>query len=214
MAGEEEAPPTQPTPQIPPPTFFDALSQLFSRRDKLLEYIAVTDRQIVDILSAWLTSQGIPLPPTVVVGPPTIPAPIGIPPPAVPGIPPEMRVVPKPTGPIVAKGSLASPTTDYATVAKYVVTDKKRFQLAKIAVSCAEDIIVQLFWGGEALSIPYYVMAKLPFTDWFPIDYYMVTHEEYLKGNGKSELELKAKIPSGGTASEVNAEIVGEEVPL
>jgi len=219
-----EAPPTQPPPQIPPPTFFDALSQLFSRRDKLLEYMAITDSQIRDILAAWLTAQGITLPPTVVVGPPAIPpieiprveipaipAPPTIPPPAVPGIPPEMRVIPKPTGPIVNKGSLAAPTTTYQTVAKYTPTKDKRFQLTKIAVSCSEDIIVQLFWGGEELTIPYYVMAKLPFTDWFPLDYHLISHDNYLKGNGSTELLLKAKIPSGGTAAEVNAEIVGEE---
>jgi len=212
MGTEGEQPPAQPpTPQIPPPTFFDALTQLFSRRDKLLEYIAITDRQIVDMLVAWLTSQGIPIPPTVVVAPPTIaPAP-AIPAPAVPGVPPEMRVIPKPTGPIVANGSLGVPTASYQTVAKYAVTEGKRFQLAKITVSCAEDIIVQLTWHGEAITIPYYVMAKLPFTDWFPLDYYAVTHAEWLKGDGKAELELKAKIPSGGTAAEVNGELVGEE---
>lgn len=211
MGEEEGAPPTQPTPQIPPPTFFDALSRLFSRRDQLLEYMAVTDRQVLDVLAAWAASQGVTLPPTVIVGvPPTLPPP-AVPPTAVPGIPPEMRVIPKPTGPIVQKGSLATPTTEYQKVAEYTVTKDKRFQLAKIAVSCSEDIIVQLFWGEEALSIPYYIMAKLPFTDWFPLDYYLVTHEEFLKGNGNTKLALKAKIPSGGTAAEVNAEIVGEE---
>jgi hypothetical protein len=217
MGEDEEAPTQPPTPQIPPPTFFDALSQLFSRRDKLLEYMAITDRQILDVLVAWATSQGVTLPPTVIVGaPPAIPPPVVLPPPAipptiVPGIPPEMRVIPKPTGPIVNQGSLATPTTTYQTVAKYTPTKDKRFQLTKIAVSCAEDIIVQLFWGGETITIPYYVMAKLPFTDWFPLDYHLVTHEQFLKGNGSTELLLKAKIPSGGTVAEVNAEIVGEE---
>jgi len=204
--GEE----TRPQPEIPPPTFFDKLSQLFTRRDKLLEYIAITDRQILDMLAAWLTAQGIAVPPTVAITiPPTIPA---IPPPTVPGIPPELRVIPKPTGPIAQKGSLATPTTTYATVVSYTPNKDKRFQLTKIVVSCSEDIIVQLTWKGEAVTIPYYVMAKLPFSDWFPQDYYLVTHEEYFKGDGNTKLELKAKIPSGGTAAEVNAEIVGEEV--
>jgi len=206
----EEAPPPQPIPQIPPPTFWDTLSQVFSRRDKLLEYIAATDRLIADALIAWLSAQGITVPPTVIVAPPTIVAPTP-PPPAVPGIPPEMRVIPKPTGPIVAQGSLAAPTTSYTVVAELTPNKDKRFQLTKIAVSCSEDIIVQLYWGGEALSIPYYVMAKLPFTDWFPLDYHAITHEQYLKGNGNTKLSLKAKIPSGGTAAEVNGEIVGEE---
>jgi len=211
--GAEEMPPSQPqpTPQIPPPTFFDVLSQLFSRRDKLLEYIAVTDGQILGMLAAWLTAQGIAVPPTVAVRlPPTIP-PVEIPPPAIPGFPPEVRVIPKPTGPIVQQGSLATPTTTYEVVVSYIPTKDKRFQLTKIAVSCSEDIIVQLTWGGVAITIPYYVMAKLPFTDWFPIDYHAVTHEQYLKGTGTTKLELKAKIPTGGTAAEVNAEIVGEE---
>jgi len=218
--GEEgpETPPTQPAPQIPPPTFLDALTQLFSRRDKLLEYLAVIEKHIDDMIIAWLTTQGITIPSYVVVGPPTIPGlppieipPTVIPPPIIPGVPPEMRVIPKPTGQIVAKGTLATPTTTYQTVAKYTPAKDKRFQLTKITISCAEDIIVQLFWGGDELTIPYYVMAKLPFTDWFPLDYYLVTHEQYLKGNGSTELLLKAKIPSGGTAAEVNAEMVGEE---
>lgn len=211
MGTPEETPPSQSTPQIPPPTFWDALAQLFSRRDKLLEYIAVTDRQILDMLATWLTSQGIAVPPTVVVRPtPTIEAPM-IPPPAVPGFPPEIRVIPKPTGPIVAQGSLAAPTTSYAAVVSYTPTKDKRFQLTKITVSCSEDIIVQLTWGGDAITVPCYVMAKLPFTDWFPLDYHAVTHEQFFKGNGNTKLELKVKIPSGGTAAEVNAEIVGEE---
>lgn len=193
-------------PQIPPPTFFDLLSQLFSRRDQLLEYIAKTDRQIADALISWLTSQGIAVPPslTVEITPPT-------PAPTIPVIIPGIRVTPTPTGPIVAPGTLATPTTSYAAVASYTPTQGKRFQIAKIAASCSEDIIIQLFWGGQALSIPYYVMAKLPFTDWFPLNYYLTTHQEYLRGDGSIKLELKAKIPSGGTAAQVDAEIVGEE---
>ena len=205
-----EEPTAAPTPQLPPPTFFDAIGQFFSRRDKLIEYIAVTDRQIVDMLAAWLTAQGIAVPPTVTV---TIPPAPAIPSaPVVPGFPPELRVIPRPTGPIAQPGSLAVPTTSYQVVVSYTPTKDKRFQIAKIAVSCSEDIIVQLTWHGVAVTIPYYIMAKLPFVDWFPLDYYLVTHEEYFKGDGNTKLELKAKIPSGGTAAQVDGEIVGEEV--
>lgn len=160
------------------------------------------------MLAAWLTAQGIAVPPTVAVTlPPTVP-PAAIPAPA---IPTEIRVIPEPTGPIVAQGSLAAPTGSYTTVASYVPTKGKRFDLTKITVSCSQDIIVQLTWGGQAITIPYYIMAKLPFTDWFPLDYHAVTHSQYLQGDGNTKLELKAKIPSGGTAAQVDAEIVGEE---
>jgi hypothetical protein len=205
----EEPTPPAPTSQLPPPTFFDAIGQFFSRRDKLIEYIAVTDRQIVDMLAAWLTAQGIPIPPNVTV---TIPPAVPPTPPVVPGFPPELRVIPRPTGSIAKQGSLAAPTTTYATVVDYTPTKDKRFQIAKIAVSCSEDIIVQLTWRGKEVTIPYYIMAKLPFTDWFPLDYSLVTNDEFFKGDGDKKLELKAKIPSGGTAAQVDGEIVGEEV--
>lgn len=197
--------------KIPPPTFFDVIGQFFSRRDKLLEYIAATDRQMADAIIAWLESQGIPVPPsfTVTVEPiPSAPVP---PTPAPTVATPGIRVTPTPTGPIVVPGTIVAPTESYAVLASYVPTTGKRFQIAKITASCSEDIIIQLFWAGQALSIPYYVMAKLPFTDWFPLNYYLTSHEEYLKGNGTTKLEMKAKLPSGGTAAQVDGEIAGEE---
>lgn len=189
------------------------IGQFFSRRDQLLEYIAKTDQQIVAVLVAWLKAQDITVPPSleVTVEVPTIPTVI-TPETAQVGI--GVRVTPSPTGEIVAKGNLAASTTAFQTVAEYTVTKGKRFQLAKIVASCSEDIIVQVYWGAEAISIPYFVMAKLPFTDWFPINYYLTTHEEYLKGNGNTKILLKAKYPSGGSAAEVDGEIVGEETDV
>jgi len=205
--------------EVPPPTFFDAISQFFSRRDKLLEYLAVTDRRIAEMLAAWLTAQGITVPPTVSITiPPAPEIPEGMP--TIPGLPtgpagavfpPQLRVLPRPTGEIAKQGTIATPVTSYSTLAEYTPKKDKRFQIAKITVSCSEDIIAQLFWKSQAVTIPYYIMAKLPFTDWFPLDYYLVTHEEYFKGDGDTKIELKAKIPSGGTAAEVNGEIVGDE---
>jgi len=195
--------------EIPPATVLDVIGRYFSRRDLLLEYLAKTDAEMLEWLKALARAWGVS---PIVIPPVVIPPIIPTIPPTVPGIPPELRVIPKPTGSIVQPGSLATPTTTYTTVASYTPSKDKRFRLAKITVSCSEDIIVQVTWKGEAVTIPYYVMAKLPFTDWFPIDYYLVTHDEYFKGDGNTKLELKAKIPSGGTAAEVNGEIVGEEV--
>jgi len=195
--------------EIPAATILDVLGRYFSRRDLLLEYLAKTDAEMLGWVKAFARAYGIS---PVIIPPVVLPTAPTVAPPTVPSIPPELRVIPKPTGPIVQQGSLATPTTSYTTVVSYTPTKGKRFNLTKITVSCSEDIIAQLTWKGQAITIPYYIMAKLPFTDWFPIDYYATTHEDYFKGDGNTKLELKAKIPSGGTAAQVDAEIVGEEV--
>jgi len=114
------------------------------------------------------------------------------------------EVIPKPLVNAKAKGS-ATTNSDYATIAEIVVTKDKTFHLAKVVVSCPEDVMFKLVWGGEDISVEYYVMGKLPFTDWFPWGWHPCF------GDGSKKFELQAKYPSGGTAETVHAEICGEE---
>lgn len=115
------------------------------------------------------------------------------------------EVIAKPKGKIKAKGSVTT-TSTYQTVAEITVTKDKTFHLAKLTVSCSEDVMVKIRWDGTDISIEYYVMAKLPFTDWFPWDYHAML------GDGTKKVDVQAKYPSGGTAATVYCEICGEEV--
>jgi len=118
------------------------------------------------------------------------------------------NVVPRPIGSITVKGS-ATTGADYADVTgcAYTVTKDKIFKLAKITVSCSEDVMVKVVFGDTDISIEYYVMAKLPFTDWFPAEW----NKDKLKGDGSKQIKIQAKYPSGGTAATVFAELSGEE---
>ena len=115
------------------------------------------------------------------------------------------EVIPKPLATTKAKGSDVT-DVDYATIVEIIVTKDKTFHLAKVVVSCPEDVMFKLLWNGEDVSIEYYVMGKLPFTDWFPSGWNPCV------GDGVKKFELQAKYPSGGTAGTVHAEICGEEV--
>jgi len=114
-------------------------------------------------------------------------------------------VIPRPTGEVKAKGS-ATTTASYATIVEITVTKNKTFHPAKVVVSCPEDAMFKLRWAGSDISLEYYVMGKLPFTDWFPFGW------NPCKGDGSKKFELQAKYPTGGTAATVHAEIAGEEV--
>ena len=63
----------------------------------------------------------------------------------------------------------------------------------------------KLLWDEDDVSIEYYVMGKLPFTDWFSWGW------QPCEGDGVKKFELQAKYPSGGTVGTVHAEICGEE---
>jgi len=118
------------------------------------------------------------------------------------------NVVPRPVGRIVAKGSVTTGAS-YANVGDcaYTVTKDKTFKLAKISVSCSEDVMVKVVFGSDDLSIEYYVMAKLPFTDWFPPGWQCGE----LRGDGSKQIKIQAKYPSGGAAATCYAELDGEE---
>ena len=114
------------------------------------------------------------------------------------------EVIPKPSVNTKARGS-ATTNSDYATIAEIVVAKDKTFHLAKVVVSCPEDVMFKIVWDGEDISVEYYVMGKLPFTDWFPWGWHPCV------GDGSKKFELQAKYPLGGTAETVHAEICGEE---
>lgn len=114
-------------------------------------------------------------------------------------------VVPRPKGGELAKGSVTT-TDTYAVVASHIVTDGKELQLAKILVSCPEDVMYRLKWDGTVISAEVFVYRGVPFTDWFPWDYYD------MPGDGSKKFEVEVKFPSGGVAATCHVEIVGEEV--
>lgn len=122
-------------------------------------------------------------------------------------IPPDTisEVVPLPKGGIIVKGSVTT-TDTYQTIASYTVTSLKTFKLTKILVSCDQDVMYQLRWAGIAISAEVLVMAKIPFTDWFPYDYYTML------GDGLKEVDIQVKYPSGGSAGTCHAEILGQEM--
>jgi len=78
--------------------------------------------------------------------------------------------------------------------------------LAKILVSCAEDVMYKLQWNGVDITAEVYVSGKIPWTDWFPWEYYSMI------GDGVKKLEILVKYPTGGAAETCYAEIVGEEI--
>ena len=117
----------------------------------------------------------------------------------------ESFIIPRPKGGVHEKGSITT-SASYQTVASRTVTDGKELQLAKILVSCDQDVHYKLVWDGSDISAEVIVSGNVPFTDWFPWDYVE------MKGDGARQLELQARFPSGGSAGTCHAEMVGEEV--
>jgi len=120
-----------------------------------------------------------------------------------------LPVVALPRGSVRAFGNITT-TASFQTVTKYLVTQGKKFNLAKIVASCLSDYEVQLFWKGSAITVIYKIAGKSPFTDWFPSGYGNFDLTPIL-GDGTSVLELKGRFPSGGSADDLWGEIVGEE---
>lgn len=112
----------------------------------------------------------------------------------------------RPKGGVLVKGS-ATTTAAYATVAEYTVPTDYKLELAKILVSCPNDVMYQLLWNGTVISPEVYVAGKVPFTDWFPWEY------KYMRGDGSKKFQLQVKYPTGGAAATCHAEIIGEYVP-
>jgi len=129
---------------------------------------------------------------------------IELPPIEIPELP-TGEVIPLPKGGILKKGSVTT-TNTYQTIASHVVTSAKTFKLTKILISCDQDVMYQLRWAGTGISAEVLVMAKIPFTDWFPYAYYDML------GDGLKVVDIRVKYPSGGSAGICNVELVGQEV--
>lgn len=115
----------------------------------------------------------------------------------------NVSVIPRPMGGSNQKGSLTT-TAAYQTVAEITVTNTKTFHLAKIAVSCKEDVWIKVRWNSTDISIEYMITGGIPFTDWFPWNWYPML------GDGAKKVDIQAKYDSA--AETVFAELVGEEV--
>ena len=114
-------------------------------------------------------------------------------------------VIPKPMGGKIAKGNITT-TGSYQTVAELAITTAKTFQLTKILISCDQDIMYKIRWNGTDISTEVIVPANIPFTDWFPWNYYTML------GNGTKKIDIQAKYPTDGYGGTCYAEINGEEV--
>lgn len=115
----------------------------------------------------------------------------------------------RPKGSILETSPEAGVTTivgTYQTVASHTPEDGYKLELAKILVSCPQDIMYRLRWDGEVISAPVYVTGGIPFTDWFPWDYYE------MEGDDTKTFEIQVQAPAGGTPGVCHAEIVGEDV--
>jgi len=193
MAGEEF--------EIPPKLWYQ-FKDWFTRQDELLELLIKVSKKQLEVLEAIVIPPPLPLG-TVNIGsisPSVLERLVKTP----------LPVHAHPTGKIRRKGVLATLTTSYQELVKYKPDKDMLFNLAKITVSCAEDIIAQVFWGDEEITIPYYMSSKFPLTDFFiPISRRYDGRE--IIGDGTTEIKLKVKIPTGGTSAECNGEIAGDE---
>ena len=121
---------------------------------------------------------------------------------------PEIRsssVIPKPKSTRRAKGSITT-SSSYQTVCSITVSKGKTFHLTKITVSCESDVIAKIVWDGEDISIEYYIIGGIPFTDWFPYGWNPCI------GDGTKKIELQVKYPSVGSSATCYGEICGEEI--
>jgi len=202
LAKQEEKP-------VPEPTLLDLFQGFFHRQDKLLEYMAETQRQMLVLLR---TISGVPALPPAPAPAPSVTV-------EVTGITEEaleqlmqmpLPVMAYPLGRVKKKGTLASVGTTYTTVCEITVTDGKEFQLANFSLSgYGDDMWVKLVWQDKDLTPVFYVMEHLPFDKWFPPHYY-TDEGKALLGDGKSKLQLKVRAEDG-TITVCDGELVGDE---
>jgi len=118
----------------------------------------------------------------------------------------QAEAVPRPKGSVLEADSVTT-TDTYATVVSYTVPSSDwRFELAKILVSCPEDVMYRLRWNENVIGAEVYVTGGIPFTDWFPWAY------KTMRGGDSKAFDIQAKYPAGGAAATCHAEIVGEYV--
>jgi len=105
------------------------------------------------------------------------------------------------------RGSEELNTATWTTIIRITPLTDWKLELAKILVSCPDDIIYRLVWAGTVISAAeIYVTGGIPFTDWFPWNYY----PERMRGDGSRTFELQARSIAGTPTC--HAEMVGEYV--
>lgn len=103
------------------------------------------------------------------------------------------------------KGTIET-EADWKTVVEYQVPANYKYMLTKILVSCPEDVMYRIRWGGTVKSAEVYVTGGIPCMDWFPWGYIKMW------GDGEDKIDIQVKYPTGGAAADCHAEIVGEYV--
>lgn len=118
----------------------------------------------------------------------------------------QAEVIARPKGDILETDSITFPPAGWRTVVSYEPLTDWKFELAKILVSCPDDVMYRLRWNEKVISAAVYVTGGIPFTDWFPWDY------EHMRGDGTKEFEIQVMDPVGTSTETCHAEIVGEQV--
>ena len=124
----------------------------------------------------------------------------------------QAEVIARPKGGVLETDSVTTQVDpNWQTVVEYpagddVLSSDWKFELAKILVSCPNAVIYRLRWGTTVISAEVYVTGGIPFTDWFPWNYY------YMRGDGTKTFNIQVMFPAGGAAAVCHAEIVGEYV--
>lgn len=206
MAKQEDKP-------VPEATLLDLFQGFFHRQDKLLEYMAETQRQMLALLRTISGAAPAlpPLPPVLLPAPSVSVELMGI---TEEGLEKLMKtplpVMAYPLGRVKKKGTLASVGTTYTTVCEITVTTDKELQLDNFSISgYGDDMFVKLMWQDKDLTPVFYVMEHLPFVQWFPPQYF-TDEGKPLLGDGKSKLQLKVRAEDG-TITVCDGEIVGDE---
>jgi len=117
----------------------------------------------------------------------------------------QAEVIARPKGGVLETDSITT-TVAYQTVVEYTVPDDYKFELAKILISCPENVEYRLRWGTSVISAVVFVTGGIPFTDWFPWDY------EHMRGDDTKTFNIQVRFPADGEAAVCHAEIVGEYV--
>lgn len=189
---------------------YDLFRGYFSRQDRLLEYMAESQRQILMLLRAYA-------PPTLIVPPAA---------PAAPSVSVEVAgvtvqayekllrtplpVTASPFGRIKKKGTQASVSTTYVTVCEIEPSNGKTFEPANFSLSgYGDDMFVKLVWQDKDLTPVFYIPEHWPLQQWFPPRYY-TDEGKPLLGDGKSKLQLKVRAEDG-TVTVCDGELVGDE---
>lgn len=118
----------------------------------------------------------------------------------------QAEVIARPKGGVLETAYVTT-TGAWQTVVDYlVISSDWKFELAKILVSCPEDVMYRLRWGTTVISAEVFITGGFSFTDWFPWNYY------YMRGDGVKTFNIQVMFPAGGAAAVCHAEIVGEYV--